>query len=140
MLVRLALAVLEAVVGAHDPQRGLTRLIAGAWEIWAPLAEAPAPGQPARAFILARDVMLARERPQRISARNILAGHISSLTAQPGGEILVAVEAPGARLLAALTADSVADLALAPGTEVWAVVKSVAIDGAAGGLLEAIEG
>ncbi len=130
-------AVLEATVTGQDG--GMTRLRANRWDIRvAPLAAAA--GSAARVFILARDVMLALAPPQRISARNVLHGQVAGLTAQPDGTVLVAVAEGGDRLLASLTADAVADLELAPGVEVWAVVKSVAIEGSGGGLLAAIEG
>lgn len=132
-------SVLEATVAATDAGRGLTRLTAGAWDLWVPGLAAPV-GASARAFILARDVMLALDRPQRISARNVLGATVTALSPQPGGKVLATVEARGARLLASLTDDAVSDLALTPGMAVWAVVKSVAIEGGDGGLLGAIEG
>jgi molybdate transport system ATP-binding protein len=131
-------AVLEAVVAGHDEARGLTALSAGAWQVLVSRLDAD-PGAPARVFVLARDVMLAREHPQRISARNVLAGVVADLSLQPSGTVLVSVRAEGAGLLASLTADSVSELDLQPGAPVWAVVKSVAIEGAGGGLL-ALEG
>lgn len=130
-------ALLEATVTAHEDR--LSRLRAQAWDIRVAAVDA-AVGSPARVFILARDVMLARSPPQRISARNVLHGRLAALTPQPDGTVLATVEEGGDRLLASLTADAVADLELAPGVEVWAVVKSVAIEGSGGGLLAAIEG
>jgi molybdate transport system ATP-binding protein len=86
--------------------------------------------------------MLALDEPQRISARNVLRGQVTELHAE-AGRVLVKVKAtcgaPGASLLAALTPDAVEALGLTPGTPVWAVVKSVAVDGLGGGLLEALE-
>jgi molybdopterin-binding protein len=54
--------------------------------------------------------------------------------------VLVRVETEDGVLLAALTPDAVEDLGLQPGMTVYAVVKSVAVDGLGGGLLEALEG
>ena len=54
--------------------------------------------------------------------------------------MLVRVEREGKTLLAALTPDAVDDLSLEPGRLVWAVLKSVAVDGLGGGLLEVLEG
>ena len=54
--------------------------------------------------------------------------------------MLVRVAHAGQTLLCALTPDAVEDLQLRPGLKVWAVVKSVAVDGLGGGLLEALEG
>jgi len=129
-------AALEGVVQAHDHRLTLVR--AGPWEIRAPRLDLEL-GAAVRLFVLARDVMLALEAPRRISARNVLPGKIAGLEAQDG-RVLVRVVSDGAILLAALTPDAVDDLALKPGMAVWAVVKSVAVDGLGGGLLEALEG
>jgi molybdate transport system ATP-binding protein len=129
-------AALEGVVQAH-PDR-LTVIQAGPWQIRAPRLPLDV-GAPVRLFVLARDVMLALDPPQRISARNVLPGRIAGIEAQDG-RCLVRVVNEGVILLAALTPDAVEDLALKPGVTVWAVVKSVAVDGLGGGLLEALEG
>lgn len=113
----------------------LTVVRSGGWDIRVPALEAPGP---VRLYVLARDVMLALDKPQRISARNVLPGRVSELHAE-GGRVLVKVEDSGASLLAALTPDAVEALELKPGTPVWAVVKSVAVDGLGGGLLEALD-
>jgi molybdate transport system ATP-binding protein len=128
-------AALEGVIGAHHDRLTLVR--AGSWEIRAPRLDLPA-GAPVRLFVLARDVMLALDPPQRVSARNVLQAKIAALEAQDG-RVLVRVVNDGQVLLAALVPDAVEDLALKPGMTVWAVLKSVAIDGLGGGLLEVLE-
>lgn len=126
-------AVLEAeVVGADG---SLTLMRAGAWELRAPRV-AVAAGRTARVFVLARDVMLARDFPSRISARNILSATVSQLTPLPDGSVLVTVQEAGQVLTACLTAEAVAALDLNPGASVWAILKSVAIEGAGGRLIE----
>ena len=127
---------LDGVVRAHDHRLTLVR--AGPWDVRVPRFETEV-GASARLFVLARDVMLALDAPQRISARNVLQGQVVALDAQDG-RVLVRVENDGAILLAALTPDAVEDLGLAPGMTVFAVVKSVAVDGLGGGVLEALEG
>jgi molybdate transport system ATP-binding protein len=95
-------------------------------------------GASARALILARDVILATVEPRGLSARNQLPAHILSLS--PSGADSVEVKLTldgGAALTASLTRDSVAELGLAPGLAVWAVIKSVAVEG---GVLTALEG
>ncbi len=127
-------AALQGV--ATGEEGGLTVVRAGGWDIRTPGLQDRGP---VRLYVLARDVMLALDRPSRISARNILPGTVAALHADTG-RVLVTVEHEGASLLAALTPDAVEALALEPGTPVWAVVKSVAVDGLGGGLLEALEG
>ena len=129
-------AALDGVVQGHDHRLTLVR--AGAWEVRAPRLPLEV-GEPVRLFVLARDVMLALDPPQRISARNVLKGTITALEAQDG-RVLARIAGDGAVLLSALTPDAVEDLGLKPGMTVYAVVKSVAVDGLGGGLLEALEG
>jgi molybdate transport system ATP-binding protein len=82
-----------------------------------------------RARIRARDVMLALDRPERISALNVIPATVASVTAAPeAADALVRLDAGGDRLLARVTRQTVAALALAPGTPVWAIVKAVAFD------------
>ena len=127
-------AALQGLVAGEDG--GLTVVRAGGWDIRTPGIEHRGP---VRLYVLARDVMLALDKPSRISARNILPAKVAALHPETG-RVLVRVEHEGFSLLAALTPDAVETLALEPGTPVWAVVKSVAIDGLGGGLLEALDG
>ncbi len=132
-------AALEATVASHDPARGLSRLTAGAVELVTPLIDRPV-GTPIRAVMLARDVLLALTAPEGLSARNILPARLESLTPRADGTVLVAlVLADGQRILSAVTRDAVEALRLAPGLALWAVVKSVAVEGARGGGLMALE-
>jgi molybdate transport system ATP-binding protein len=128
-------AALEGVVEGHGDRLTLVR--AGAWEVRAPRLGLQV-GAKVRLFVLARDVMLALDAPQRISARNVLPGRIAALETQDE-RVLVRVVNESQVLLAALTPDAVEDLALKAGMPVWAVVKSVAVDGLGGGLLEVLE-
>jgi molybdate transport system ATP-binding protein len=131
-----AAATLDGVVAEHFSARGLSRLRIGDIDLFAPRLHQPL-GESVRAVVLARDVLLARVRPEAISARNILAGRIAGLAARPDGSIMVRVALDGGpTLLSAITADAVQSLKLAVGEPVWAIVKSVAVEGAApGGLL-----
>jgi molybdate transport system ATP-binding protein len=127
-------AALQGIVTGEDG--ALTVVRAGGWDIRVPGLETRGA---VRLYILARDVMLALDRPSRISARNVLPGTVAALHPDTG-RILVRVQHEGLGLLAALTPDAVEDLGLKPGMAVWAVVKSVAVDGLGGGLLDALEG
>ncbi len=131
-----AAATLDGIVAEHLSARGLSRLRIGAVDLFAPRLHQPL-GDPVRAVVLARDVLLARVRPEAISARNILAGRIASLVSRADGSVMVRVQLDGGpALLAAITADAVEALHLAPGELVWAILKSVAVEGAGpGGLL-----
>ena len=125
-----AAAALDTHVIAHDTERGLTRLSADDdVEMLVPLLDRPT-GAPARLLVMARDVLIARDPPGRISARNILAGRVESLTLRPDGAVLAVLSiGRRARLLSAVTAQAARDLELAPGVQVWAIVKSMAVEG-----------
>lgn len=129
-------AALDGVVAGHEERLSVIQV--GGWQVRVPRLDLPV-GAPARLFVLARDVMLALDLPTRISARNILSGSIEAIDAQDG-RVLVRVGHQGRSLLAALTLDAADDLGLKAGMPVHAVVKSVAVDGLGGGLLEVLEG
>ena len=71
---------------------------------------------------------LALERPAGISALNVMAGVVVSVSEGEGPDALVAVDCGGDRLLARVTRRSVAGLGLAPGLAVFAIVKAVTFD------------
>ena len=77
--------------------------------------------------IAAHDVLLARDRPQGLSALNILPGVVSEIREGEGPGALVALDTPAGRLLARVTRRSAHALGLAPGVEAHAVVKTVSV-------------
>ena len=136
-----AAVALEATVESHDPARGLTRLRVGEAVLLVPGLQKTI-GDAVRAVVLARDVLLATERPHGLSARNILPGTVEAVAApRLDGIVMVRVRLSGGRsLLCAVTGDAVEALGLAPGVAIFAIVKSVAVEGLAhGGLLQALE-
>jgi molybdate transport system ATP-binding protein len=128
-------AALDGFVAQQGDRMTLVR--AGGWDFRVPRLSR-AIGDKVRLFVLARDVMLALDPPQRISARNVLPGRVADIEAE-ADRVLVRVAHAGGEILCAVTPEAVAELELRPGLEVFAVVKSVAIDGLGGGLLEALE-
>ena len=78
-------------------------------------------------WLRADHVLLATAPPQAISARNVLEGKIASITAEAGGSHLVALDTPAGAVLSRVTAEAVAELALAPGGQAWALVKAHAL-------------
>ena len=131
-------AVLDATVAGHDLAYGLTRLDTSAGPLLVPALPLP-PGARRRVRIVARDVTLSLDRPARISALNVLEGRITAVGAAQASEpgLTVALRCGEADLLARITRKSAVALALAPGTPVHAIVKSVALDpGRPGGATE----
>jgi molybdate transport system ATP-binding protein len=126
-----AASAFDAQVREHRPDRGLSVLQAGGAELLAPTLTTPI-GSPVRVTVRAREVLLAVERPRGLSARNILPGQVQALAPGPGAGVNVAVRLDGGPdLLAALTSDAVSALALAPGRPVWAIIKSMSVEGGA---------
>lgn len=123
-------ALVEAVHEVRDSALGLSllRSAGGLWRL--PEVDVPA-GARLRLRVRARDVMLALDRPERISALNVVAARVVSVTETPGTpDALVALDAWGDRLVARITRQSVRALGLGQGTPLWAVIKAVSIDGA----------
>jgi molybdate transport system ATP-binding protein len=120
--------VLAATIAAHDAANGQTRLAFDGGALTVPLRREPT-GMHVRLRVRARDVALATVEPIGLSIRNVLQATV--LTIEPHGlhECFVLLQVGGTRFLARLSRASVAELALAPGREVWALVKSVALSG-----------
>ena len=121
-------AVLATEVAAHDPVFGLTTLSTAAGDLQVPRLDRPV-GSRLRVQVSARDVMLSLSRPAGLSALNVLAGTVTGIEVERDGAAAeVRLDCGGAPLLARVTRKSAAALALAPGTPVFAVVKTVAFD------------
>jgi len=88
--------------------------------------EAPA-GQRLRLRIAADDILIALGEPGAISANNVLRAKIASVRVT-AGLADIALHAGSAPLVARITAASAQRLALQAGMEVFAVIKSVAVD------------
>jgi molybdate transport system ATP-binding protein len=114
-------------VAAHDQRWNLTELTGDFGKLTVPRLDAPV-GTDLRVRIRARDVILALTRPTGISALNVLAAEVERLVPIEEGALEVQLRLGGERLLARVTRRSGEALALAAGREVFAVVKTVAID------------
>lgn len=120
--------ILEVHVLRHDTAFRLTYLGHHGQELAIPMVER-APGETLRIRILARDVALAIERPSGISIRNILAGTIREIIEEPEtAHAEVLIDIGDAIVRSSVTRASVAELKLAPGGAVFAMVKSIAFE------------
>jgi molybdate transport system ATP-binding protein len=120
-------AVLAVTVAAHDSRWGLTELSGGFGRLTVPRLDLPV-GTPLRVRIRARDVILALTRPAGISALNVLAGEVEALAPVAEGALEVQLRLGPERLLARVTRRSGEALGLEPGRQVFALIKTVAID------------
>jgi molybdate transport system ATP-binding protein len=120
-------AVIEARVVAQDLQTGLARLAFAGGELLVPDVNALV-GEPLRVRIRARDVSIAIEQPRGVSLLNCLPGRVVQIGAEPGASVDVRLDVSGTPLLARITRHSAERLGLAPGKDVWAMVKAVSLD------------
>ncbi len=120
-------AIIEAVIEAHDELAGLTRLSSGAGQWRVQRLEAP-PGSRVRIRVRASDVILAKCRPEGMSALNVFSATIVEIGDLAEPVVDVRLDCSGDALIARITRYSVERLALAPGVHVHALVKSVALD------------
>ncbi|MBX3578700.1 MAG: molybdenum ABC transporter ATP-binding protein [Rhizobiaceae bacterium] len=120
--------VIDASVAAHDERFGMSVLRCRAGEVCVPRIDA-APGDPVRLRIRSRDVMIATERPRGISALNIFPGVVADIGAGQGTAVDVMLDCGGDPVAARITRQSLAGLGLTRGMPVFAIVKSVALDG-----------
>ena len=110
------------------PERQLTVVGADAMRLEIP-AIAAAAGAAVRIRLAARDVILARHRPEGLSLHNVLEADV--LAVQPAANDalrMVQLQAGTCRLLSLVTADAVRSLGLAPGVPVLALIKAVAVE------------
>jgi len=124
---RTLISILGAVVESHDGARRTSRLAFNGHFIDVPLLTL-APGSAVRARIPADHVILARRPVEGLSVRNQITGKVAAL-AEFGSLVDVTVDV-GRPLHAELTADAARELALEPGMEITALIKSAAIDAA----------
>lgn len=122
-------AVLEGIVVGHDLQDQLTELAFAGGTLFVPRRE-DAVGKVLRCRISARDVVISRDRQHGSSALNQIRARIMAMAdAEHPSQCLVKLDAGGSTLLARITHRSRRALELAPGSEVWAQIKTVALAG-----------
>lgn len=118
-------AVLPGVVICHEPPFRLTRVRTAAGVLTVPEVHL-AVGSSVRVRILARDVALADRRPEGISTQNIFRGRITGVSPTLGASVDVELDI-GAPLLSRITGKAQAELAVAVGREMYALIKAVSI-------------
>jgi molybdate transport system ATP-binding protein len=117
--------VLEANVLAHEPEEGLTRVETGrGLSLFIPYRQAP-PGERVVLGLLAEDVLLAKEAPSGLSARNVFAGVIRAIE-ERGGVAMVEIDAKE-RIYVRLSHGAVRSLGLGAGSPVHLIVKTHSI-------------
>ena len=121
--------VLRARVAAHDD--GVATLIVGSQQLRVPMAAAEI-GATRPIRIHARDVAIATVRPEKLSIRNVLKGRIRLIEIASNMNVEIFLEVDGEHLRARITRDALEELDLAVGREVFALIKSVALESSLG--------
>jgi molybdate transport system ATP-binding protein len=124
-----AITILDVQVDAHLTELGLTRVRHRDQSLVIPLVAELVAGDRARVAIRAGDVVLATTEPAGISVRNVLRGILCGIEPIADSAFAsVSVDVGGVRLKARLTRHAIAELELATGMEVYALVKTAAFD------------
>jgi len=127
-------AVIDMQVVEKDARFDIGVLRSAAGEMRVPGLHA-AVGDHVRLRVRARDVMLALEKPNRISGLNVLSGRVVSMERMQGAHVDAIVDCGGEMLVARITRLSAETLSIRPGIQVFAIVKSVSLDGSAAGFV-----
>jgi molybdate transport system ATP-binding protein len=121
-------SVLDGVVTRTDSARATADLQLGNSSLQVSLRDI-AVGSRVRVQLLARDIILATEKPQGLSVRNTLQGVVSKTSPDEDDAVLVEVDIGGATVLARITGEATVALGLRPGSAVWVLVKAVSTRG-----------
>jgi molybdate transport system ATP-binding protein len=119
-------AIVDGAVLGVDAESGLMRVKVGRGELKVRAANAVV-GAKLRVQLLARDLIVATQFPQKLSVRNILAGVITAITGDDADSDLVAIDIGAETIMARVTKAATRELALEPGLPVWALVKAVSL-------------
>ncbi len=120
-------SMLQVRIAAQDAAFALTRLDHPAGRLSVPVLDRPV-GTELRLLIRARDVAISIAPPQNLSIRNVLRGRIARLTPAPPALVEVELDLAGTPLRARITRRSAEELDLSAGREVWALIKSAALE------------
>lgn len=118
-------AVLRVRVTEHS--NGIATLTLGSERLRVPMP-ALAVGTDLPLRIHARDVAIATRRPSHLSIRNVLAGRILRIERETALNADVVIDVAGQHLRSRITLDALDELGLAPDQEVFALIKSVALE------------
>jgi len=125
MGLREAGAAVGATIAVQEAD-GLTRLDTGAGPLWLPRVEG-SPGTAVRVRIMAHEVILSLEPPKGLSALNILPATVIAVTEGDGPGAFVRLRLGPDTILARVTRRSVQAMALTPGANCFAILKSMSV-------------
>ena len=118
--------ILDMTVTGYDQAYDMTSLRSAAGEAHVQ-GKMGKPGAVLRVQIRARDVMVATQKPTKISALNIFRGRIAALDAAGPSAVNVTIDCAESPIIARITRQSRDALQLNPGLEVYALVKAISV-------------
>lgn len=124
--VREAGAILNVSVARQDAGDGLSELATSVGKLFLPRVSA-GDGAKMRVRIRASDVMLSKDKPDGLSALNILPCTLTALHEGQGPGVAVALRSGEDVLMARITRRSARALGLHVGLSIYAVIKSVSV-------------
>ena len=120
-------ALLSASIEARDERWQLAQLKFDGGSLWVRDTGLPL-GRQVRVRVLARDVSIALDKPSHTSIQNLLPCVVQAIGPDThASQSLIQLLCGQSVLLARVTSRAVNELQLAPGMQVWAQVKSVAL-------------
>lgn len=120
-------ALLRGAVDSIDEQWNLAAVRSGDLMLWAS-ADGLKVGDKISMTIPAKDIVVALENPVHLSVQNRLKGTVSALSdLADGSGALIQVSCSSQTIVAKLTRKALQDLSIRKGSEVWLLVKSVAL-------------
>lgn len=120
-------SLLSGRVAAIDAQYSLARISIGS-QFAEIAADNLRPGADVRLRLWAKDIILSREKPSGLSARNALAGTIASIETVGAALAEIGATVEGQSVRTRIMRKTVAELSLAPGQKVWIVFKSAGLE------------
>jgi molybdate transport system ATP-binding protein len=124
-------AVISTTLRGHDTRFGLSELAFPGGRLRVTRLNLPL-GTPVRVRIRARDVVLATEKPTHLSIRNAFAGTVIEVAEARGPVVDLRLDIGTAEqpvmLWGRVTMRALQELQLAPGTPIFALVKTVSLD------------
>ena len=121
-------SLLEGRVVDLRPDVAMLAIAVGRALLWLPDIGGTRLGERLRVRVRARDVSLALRRVEGISIRNQLPARITGIETDDSPFAEVRLEVAGQSLRARVTRMTLAELGLAEGMAVWALIKSIAFD------------
>jgi molybdate transport system ATP-binding protein len=115
------------LVGIHA-EYGMSEIRHPGGTIWL-VGAAGAVGSDVRVVIKATDVTVSTEPPRHLSIRTVLSGRVAAIEQEDGPLAAVTIDLPGhGHIVAMVTRMAVDELGLAAGRDVFALIKTVALD------------